>query len=384
MTGEIGGVLLLSSDPNVVRIVETALTNYPRFHPLMACRDMLDLATRLENQTPLAAIVDVDRQPDRILADLADMGERFVETRLVLLAESPTSELLLEAMQIGARHVLSKANISSQIVSVLGKVVGNLVPHATASGRLYTVLSAGGGCGATTVAINLATEMQMREPQHPALLIDLDATMGGASMALGVRAEYGIADVLNYEGPSDPQLVRSTVAVRSKDLHVLVSPPAVDFLSPAPLAYENLGRAMAGCRMAYRTTVVDAPRIPLPAAVNLAAASHGVLIVLQANVRDIRVARQLRHTLLQRNVPNEHIRLVINRYNRRYSPIALDDVQRALGVCDTELIANDFGAASNSLNLGRPLAETAPSSAARKDILRLAEKLVHEHAEQSA
>ena len=136
--------------------------------------------------------------------------------------------------------------------------------------------------------------------------------------------------------------------------------------------------------MAYHCTVVDAPRVAISAAVNLAAASHGVLIALQANVRDIRVARQYRQTLLQRNVPNEHIHMVINRYNRRYSPISLEDVQRALGVCNPELIANDFGAASNSLNLGRPLAESAPTSAVRKDIHRLAEKFANEHAEQSA
>ncbi len=369
------GVLLVTSDPTVARLVTTSMTGDARFGALTICRDLHDLVSRLERQPALAAVVDIDPQPKRVLAELEPLTGRFAETRFVLLSRQPDSDLLLEAMQIGARHLLSKSAVAAQLANVLGRLAFSGALHSGFQGRLYTVLSAAGGCGATTIAVNLASELHLSRPSQPALLVDLDTSTGGAGIALGARGDYGLADVLAHDGAADPQLVRSSVVACGNGVHLLLSPASVDFASAVPLPHEHLGRVMAACRMAYPSTVVDAPRVSMAAAAALGSVSQAVLIVLQLNVRDIRLTRQIQHALAEAGIPAERVHLLINRFQKRHCMIDLEEAQRALGRMNVTVLANDFAAASRGLNLGQPLVQAAPTSPLRKDIRGLLDRL---------
>jgi pilus assembly protein CpaE len=384
MSTEMREVLVATNDLSVARLVTATLAGDPRFGSPVTCRDLHDLASRLEQRPALAAVVDIDPHPAGSLADLEMLAARFTDTRFVLLTSQPSNDLILEAMQIGARHLLDKAAVAAQLSGILARLVPTAISRSTAHGQVYTVLGTSGGCGATMLATNLAQELRLANPDKPALLIDLDAGTGGAATALGAKASYGITDVLDHPGAPDPQLIRSSAAVCPGGLHMLLSPASIDFISPARLAYESLARTLTACRMAYPYTVVDAARVPISAAASLAASSQVTLIVLQLNVRDIRLARLVRQALVERAVPQSRVRLVVNRYRKHYSMVSLEDAQQALGEMDLALLANDYAAASRSQNLGEPLAKTAPASPLRKDICRLVDQLTVEAREHDA
>src|SRR6185312_6715325 len=96
----------------------------------------------------------------------------FPDTRFIVLSTAMGNELLLDAMKAGARHFLLKAAIVAELHDVLKRLSSDSAPSST--GAAVTILSAGGGCGATTVAVNLAAELQLRgEAGHadPALVV---------------------------------------------------------------------------------------------------------------------------------------------------------------------------------------------------------------------
>ena len=67
-----------------------------------------------------------------------------------------------------------------------------------ARGSAVTILSAGGGCGATTLAVNLAAELGAIDPSSdPPLVVDLDYHYGAVSTYLAVQGDYGVLDLLN-------------------------------------------------------------------------------------------------------------------------------------------------------------------------------------------
>src|SRR5262249_10425011 len=154
-----------------------------------------------------------DQEPHSTLSAVEPLARRFSDTRFIVLSTAMQNDLLLEAMKIGARHFLLK----DSIVADLHGVIKRLCPDATpaACGQAITVLAAGGGCGATTIAVNLAAELHLKTlaesgEARPSLLMDLDAQYGAVAAYLGVEAEYGIFDLLGRSGSIDSQLIQST------------------------------------------------------------------------------------------------------------------------------------------------------------------------------
>ncbi len=367
-------ILLVTEAKDTVEAVDAALASDNRFMVNGTCRDMQELAATLQRKAAPAALVDIDVAPQRILEDLDRLGVRFPQTRFVVLSGDMRSDLVLAAMQAGARHFLVKKSLTAELSDILHRLVPEEVPAAQRLGVIITVLSASGGCGATTLAVNLANEMHL-ETSEPSLLIDMDVNYGAIASYLGIAGQYGLADVLAGSGHVDPQLIHSTAISYSDGMAVLASPISANFANPAPLDYRNLDRAMEACKQAFRQTVIDAPRVPHDVAAMLAAQSAMTLIVFQLSVKDIRVARAMLLALTDRGVPSDGLLPLANRC-QKHVMVSLEDAQRASGSIPMRRIRNDYPNAVRAMNYGRPLAQTAPRSGMLRDIRELAAELV--------
>jgi Flp pilus assembly CpaE family ATPase len=192
------------------------------------------------------------------------------------------------------------------------------------------------------------------------------------SSYLGISGRYGIADVMVHKGPIDKNLIRSSSCNYADDFHVLTSSSGRQALYAGEPSYEKLNEVLRACRQAYRYTVVDAPRVPDSVAVDLAAASKLVIIVLQLSVKDIKMAHALIEFLTARGVAARKIVPLANRC-RNWGPLVrAEDGRRALGVERIRKIRSDFNRAAGSLNRGLTLAQSAPRSGLRRDLQRLA------------
>jgi pilus assembly protein CpaE len=371
VSGVRGGIemLLLTQDSQA----ERAVAGVAKAHPTLAapptlCQDLKELAKRLEERTLPVALVDLGAQPMEFLSTLEPLVRRFSETRFVLLGNDFQSDVILEAMQIGARNCLEKAKLDNDLPAVLKRLLPDIKASvASAGGRIITVLGASGGCGATTVAINCAEELS-EDSGKPSLLVDLDVSFGSLGTFLGVHGQYGIADVFGQRGAIDAQLVTSTATTYSPNLHVLLSPATVNFSNPAHLSFERLDQMLTACRQSYRSTVVDAPRASMDVAGTLAQASEMTLVVFELAVIDIRSARAILTALTDRGISSESLVPVANRYRKRNPMLSFEDAEKALGNFALRRISNDFESAMRSVNFGQPLSKVAPRSVLRRDV----------------
>ena len=122
------------------------------------------------------------------------------------------------------------------------------------------------------------------------------------------------------------------------------------------------------------TTVIDAPRLGSALESIIAKSSRVTLLVFQLCVKDVRTAKAMRGALLESGVEAERILSVANRFRKRHSIVNLDDAAAVLGN-RMERLQNDYTAASAAQNFGQPLADAAPRSVLRRDIVRLAEMI---------
>jgi pilus assembly protein CpaE len=371
-------VLLVTREPGTANAVAKALERSERLETNGAYAALDDLAGRLERESAPLALVDIDPRPREMLKALEELSARFAGTRFVVLAREMRGEMLLEAMQAGARHFLIKEEIDAQLHAVLQRLLPNGVETRRAA-NLITVLSASGGAGATTIAVNLANEIQLAAGS-PVLLVDFDPAYGAAASALDLEAQFGVGDVLSSPERIDADLIRSTAVPYSDHLSVLAGAAARGLGSRSVPDYTQLERTVAACTSAYSVTVIDAARVPIEVAAALGRASRSTLAVFQFTVRDVRAVKMLSEALEERGVERRRFLAIGNRREKHRDMVTLDDARRALGDLAVETVANDFRSAIRALNYGEPLSRAAPRSPLRRDLARLAAKLSHRSA----
>lgn len=371
-------VLLLTTEAQTEDAVVSTLGDDSRFSVAGVCHDMVALRLLLERAPIPVVLVDLDPDPMHVLEDLRATVDRLPHSRFIALTSALTAELVLAAMQIGVRHVQLKASIPKELPAAVQRVAPATTDAdreaAAPRGALLTVLSAAGGSGSTTLAVNLANELQLLTGQ-PTLLVDLDYSYGAVAAYLDVHAQYSVSDVLHYDGVIDAQLIMTTAVRHSENLHVLVSPASINLSEAQPIQPNRLDTLLEACRAGHQFTVVDAPRVPMNVAGILAQHSESNLIVLQPMVKDIRIAKAIITALLDRGVVTQRLRPVMTRCSKYNQMIGMKEAQEVLGGIPVGQVSNDYPSAIKGINYGRTLADTAPRSALRKDLMRLAQQI---------
>jgi len=367
-----GDVLVVTRDKTTMATVQSVMASRCAGKTPDTCQSITELTARLAgpgaNGHVGVTVVDIDHDPDRTLFDLSKVIAAHPRIRFMVLSTDSSEGLILQAMQAGARHFLRKQNITVELDSVLERLLSWEPQSAVRLGDVISVFSCSGGCGATTVAVNLANELRLLSTQS-VLIIDLDQHYGSVATHLGVSGSYGIAHILSRGDAIDSNLIETGAVGFVDNFDVLLSPAAASADASLPIQWENLGKAIEACRTPYRYVVIDAPRLPQRMAADLAAASHTVVVVFQLNVRDISFAKSTIAFLRSRGVAPDKILPVANRVNRRGT---LRDGRDAIGMKSLCSLRSDWRKAIKSLNQGQPLARAATRSRLRRDFYKLA------------
>lgn len=335
------------------------------------CRGMSELQANLEHTPAPIVVIDIDPNPAGVLKELDKLVPMYPKTRFAVVSSTSNQALILEAMQAGARHFLHKKVLEAELDVVLERLLSGGVKTEAATGSVISVFSAGGGCGATTVALNLANELRLKSAE-PVLVIDLDNCRGAVSSYLRITGRYSVADVLAYNGPIDKNLIASSASSYVSGFDVLVSPTDLDPFAFKSIEYANLTDALEACRQAYGYTIIDAPRVSENVTSFLATISRVILIVFQLTVKDIKVAGLMKSTLIKLGARPASIVPLVNRFRSRGLMVPLEATQKALGLDSLHCIRNDFRKIVTCINRGETLAESAPRSRIRRDFLNLA------------
>ncbi len=370
-------VLLLTQEDQTIADVRSVLESRALAEGASICGTLMDLRTELSrtmNGRSHIAMVDIDQDPEHMLSELSRITMMHPHLWLIVLSKEFNERCVLHAMQAGARHFLRKSAITAELDQVLEHLLAQRPEAATASGTILSIFPCSGGCGATTVAINLANELRLALAKR-VLIVDLDTHYGATASYLGLKGRYGIGHVLGRQGPIDRHLIESTAATYCEGFDVLLSPAAAEADRGVNLNYANLPATLEACREAYDYVLVDAPRAPREIMTDLASVSRMNLIVLQLTVRDVAFAGSLISFLTDQGIPRERILALANRVRRRGPLLRIEDGQRAIGVHTLHPIRSDWAKAVRSVNRGQPLADVANRSRLRRDYQRLADAI---------
>ncbi|MHC4530506.1 MAG: AAA family ATPase [Planctomycetota bacterium] len=368
------GIVLATKQKDFAEKIRGILSSSREIPLSNICSGISELGVQLEATHASIAIVDIDSDTHRTLSELDQLVPLHPDTRFAVVSSKSSKELIIEAMQVGARYFMHKKFIDAELDRVLEKMIVDSAKTLSANGQIISVLSAGGGCGATTIAINLANELRLKS-SRPILTIDLDEDYGAISTYLGIKSGYGIADVLSQKERIDYELIATSAASYKDDFDVLLSPASINKSESINGNSSNLVETLEACKTAYKYTIIDAPRVSEKVLQLLTSLSMVNLVVFQPNVKDVKTAELLIAKLRQYGVPSEKMFPLVNRYQLRGPVVPVGEIKKTLNCECIYKVRNDFKRVVKGINCGKPLSESAPRSPARRDMVTIAEKI---------
>jgi len=313
---------------------------------------------------------------------------------VIVLTQGATPISMTEAASCGAGEVIAYPASTTRLRNALHRILDTAeavrgervvireVPaaapeHAPASAArarasnamVFTVTSPTGGCGKTFFATNLAAYLAGVTGGR-VLLVDLDLQFGEVSLALGLRPQRTISELIN-EDDMDEALPEYLME-HSSGYQVLSAPAD-------PFAAELVGpreatRVLECARRQFDYIVVDTP--PSLNEVVLAAYDQSRYLVVMAtlDVPSLRNLRVFLETIERLKLPAEDVSCVLN----KAEPDNGIDLQELLRVYPRGFAAVLPYAreVSRSLNAGQPVLIIEPRAEISQKLLEAGAKLV--------
>jgi pilus assembly protein CpaE len=243
---------------------------------------------------------------------------------------------------------------------------GVAVATGTALSPMIVILGPKGGTGKTITTANLA--VSLASEGHKVTVVDLDLQFGDIGLALGLKPDKTVYDLVKAGGSLDADKIEAYLAKHESGARVLMAPTRPDHAGV--IQTEFLRDVYANMRASNDFVLVDTPPGFTPEVIASIDSSSGVVLVGMLDTLSLKNTKLGLDTLELMGYPSERIRLVLNRADSRVG-ITQEDVVTVIGRTPDVMIPSDREI-PRSVNEGMPIVATKARSEAAKSFKRLA------------
>ena len=285
-----------------------------------------------------------------------------------LLAVGPVSDgrLVVQALRTGIQDYVDDANLEADLRTALGRLKQSQ-PAATTQGKIIACVPASGGCGASTIAVNVATALA-REHKRAAL-IDLRLEAGDLAPLLDLKPVHTLADLCENPSQVDRNLLDQTLVKHSSGVHLLAAPR--HYREIAAVTPEGVRQALLTASSMFDCVVADLGNPAQEIQAEAVRLADTVLLVFRPDFTSLRNARRILEHLDDLGVERDCVRMIANRCGQPRE-ISSEKAAQVLGVETLFFIPEDLKAVNLANNSGVPVLLDSPSARVSKSLLTLA------------
>ena len=324
--------------------------------------------------------------PDVVLVDIAADGAASAQRAIELLhqelpdaavfAVGPLTQpqLIVSAMRAGVREFIERPTTATDLLDAFVRLTATRRKPGRESsrGKVFTIVNAKGGNGATTGAVNLALALQ--SIHHSTALVDM-APLGHCALHLNLRPAFTVSDAITNLHRLDSSLLDSFMARHDRGLQVLAGPVTPTVIEPSASDIARLLDTIVGL---IHYIVVDVSS-RLDSATRLVSnLSEKILLVAHADVASLWSAGRVAQYLGESG-SRDRFALVLNRY-RKVAGFDEAQTEAAIGAPVLWRIPNQYFAVSTAIDRGVPLVQQGTTEFGRS-ISGLAEHLTKDDLE---
>jgi Flp pilus assembly CpaE family ATPase len=272
---------------------------------------------------------------------------------LVDFSRNGGSNLLLLANRAGASQVVPLP-LDNEDFRAAMEAIGKDFGYAAANAKVLAVCGVTGGCGATTLTLNLAAEMTHLEKVR-SIAVELAYQRGTLATYLNVEPQYVIPDLLSAEGKLDMHMVEKALTRAAENFYILSG--AHDKISRLEVQPRDVQRLLDYLRRLAQVLVLDVPCTLDELFLQTLAAADQVVFVAEPNPASLRSLHLVLEMLNQAGDGRGDypVYVVLNRYDSRNSDVEPRRIQELLRVRRLYTVGNDYTAIRAALNCGQTL-----------------------------
>ena len=310
---------------------------------------------------PNVLIVGFDADFEEAVRLGAEINNDLPNITLVALSHGSDPDRIRAAMRSGYREYVVLPEDAELLRHAVHEAVYSSTIDDEDRGEVIAVCGAKGGCGVTSLTINLAAELS---PIHRVLAIDLNFSMGDVASFLDLSPKRNIEDVLRDLDRLDERMLAGSVAVHKSKTHILAQPNEID--EREDVKGDAILRMLQICAESYQYCLIDCGVSLDEATLTTITVSDMVLLVTNADVPAVKNAWRRLQLFERIGIDKSRIRLIVNRYDKK-AQLALDDIEANLGMRVAARVQNDWKTLAQSVNEGRLVRDVSKRSPAALD-----------------
>jgi len=326
-----------------------------------------ELLLQLERSQPDILILDFLPRLEDIIRRIRTVSQAPV----IVVHDALDAETILTVIRSGAREYVYPPYEAGllQALERIGRERAEQEGARGGNGQIVGLLSAKGGCGATTVACHLAVELR-RLTRKEILLADLDLTAGIVGFVMNAHSPYSILDAVGNLHRLDLSYWKALVFNGSPRLEMIIAPQRP--LLEAPPEPGSFREVLRFARSHYDWIVADLGRGLNVLTMSLLENVDQLLLVSHAEIPAFYQTKNIVQTLRHAGFNEERIRLLVNRFPRD-SDISIQEVERLIGMPIYLKLPNSYPELYRAFAEGRLL---TPDTQLGKQFTRLAQNLL--------
>jgi pilus assembly protein CpaE len=306
--------------------------------------------SRVQAMNPDVTLIDIPTEaPAPALQAIELIHQELPQAAVFAVGSMSQPQLIVSAMRVGAKEFIERPTTTTDLLEAFVRLstTQRKVKREGPRGKVFTVVNAKGGSGATTVAVNLALALQAAHGN--VALVDL-APLGHAALHLNLKAPFSVADAIRNLHRMDGSLLDSFMTRHNGGLQLLAGANTPAPTEPSTAEFARLFDMLASH---FRYVVVDASSRVDAATRLVGNLSEKVLLVAHADVASLWSAARVVQFLGESN-GKERVKLVLNRF-RKIPGFHETDAETASGATLLWRIPNQYFAVSSAIDRGVPL-----------------------------
>jgi pilus assembly protein CpaE len=348
------GVALLSENRDQLaelqRRVEETRLGKPVFNNIGFPSGPADpILRRIQDVRAEVVVVDISAEnPQAAIRAIELIQANTLQLGIFANGSMQQAATIVAAMRAGAGEYLDDNAGTEPLLEALTRFSSNRTRSrgGAGKGRIFTFLSAKGGAGATTAAVNTAVALQ--QAYGNVVLVDF-APVGHAQLHLNVRPSFGVPDALQNLHRLDASLLDGLMTTFKDGLHLLAGPQQPYPAVPTPAELARLFDLLVNH---YRYVVIDTSSRLDSTTRLLSDLSNAVLMVTQTDVVSLWSASRI-HAFLEEGADRNRVRILLNRY-KKIPGFTDDDVEASTRCKVLWKIPNAYQAVSPAIDHGTP------------------------------
>lgn len=374
-------ILIVDDLPETRENVRKLLQFEPDVEVVAQAGDGIQAVQLAEKHEPDVVLMDINMPGQDGISASQQITRSVPSAQIIIMSVQSEADYLRRAMLAGARDFLMKPFSGDELMAAIRRVyetrpafapmssqaggagttaVGETAPQI--EGHILTVYSPKGGCGCTTIAINLAVALAQRG--HKTALVDASLQFGDVAVTLNLRPTTTIVDLIDRISELDADLISSVMLEHNSGLKVLLAPARPEMADL--VTAEHMESLLQRLGQLFDYVIVDTPSGLNDVTLSTLDVADKIILVTQQSLSSLTNTRRFFDLMDELHYDIDKTMLVVNRSSDKLG-ISVKDVSHALKRSVVVAIQADDVTVIGAADRAQPLVS---ASRGKKDVFR--------------